>query len=110
MEPSGLKSARVNKWLLANHSMSGIEELLFGRVDFATGENACPPEDVGGARGYAEFIAVIADNNHKEYDITLDGSAPPSILRGSTCSQPIGLWQRSRYEPQPLGLTICTYW
>ena len=25
------------------------------------GENACPPEDVGGPRGYAEFIRAITD-------------------------------------------------
>jgi hypothetical protein len=32
------------------------------------GENACPPEDVGGAHGYAEFIAAIACEDHEEHD------------------------------------------
>jgi hypothetical protein len=32
------------------------------------GENACPPEDVGGAHGYLEFLAAIADKDHEEHD------------------------------------------
>jgi len=31
------------------------------------GENACPPEDVGGAPGYAQFLAAIADPRHEEH-------------------------------------------
>ena len=31
------------------------------------GENACPPEDVGGAPGYANFLAAIADPRHEEH-------------------------------------------
>lgn len=31
------------------------------------GENACPPEDVGGAPGYADFLAAIADPRHEEH-------------------------------------------
>jgi Plasmid pRiA4b ORF-3-like protein len=32
------------------------------------GENACPPEDVGGALRYAEFLAVLADSAHEEHE------------------------------------------
>jgi hypothetical protein len=32
------------------------------------GENACPPEDVGGALRYAEFLAAIADPAHEEHE------------------------------------------
>jgi hypothetical protein len=32
------------------------------------GENACPPEDVGGAPGYANFLAAIADPRHDEHE------------------------------------------
>ncbi|MBC7247481.1 MAG: plasmid pRiA4b ORF-3 family protein [Actinobacteria bacterium] len=32
-----------------------------------TGKRACPPEDVGGAGGYARFLEIIADPDHEEY-------------------------------------------
>ncbi len=32
------------------------------------GERACPPEDVGGAHGYAEFLEVIFQPDHEEFD------------------------------------------
>jgi hypothetical protein len=31
------------------------------------GENACPPEDVGGPHGYGEFLRAIADPDHDEH-------------------------------------------
>ncbi|MGA8709255.1 MAG: plasmid pRiA4b ORF-3 family protein [Steroidobacteraceae bacterium] len=31
------------------------------------GENACPPEDVGGPPGYFEFLAAIKDPTHEEH-------------------------------------------
>jgi hypothetical protein len=32
------------------------------------GEGACPPEDVGGVWGYADFLEALADPNHPEHD------------------------------------------
>jgi hypothetical protein len=32
------------------------------------GENACPPDDVGGASGYAYFLEAITDDAHEEHD------------------------------------------
>lgn len=32
------------------------------------GENACPPEDVGGAPGYQDFLQALADPAHPEHD------------------------------------------
>lgn len=32
------------------------------------GAGACPPEDVGGAPGYSDFLAAIADPDHPEHD------------------------------------------
>jgi hypothetical protein len=32
------------------------------------GERACPPEDVGGAAGYAEFLAAFDDPSHPEHE------------------------------------------
>jgi hypothetical protein len=33
-----------------------------------SGERRCPPEDVGGVRGYQEFLEVIFDPEHEEYE------------------------------------------
>jgi len=54
-----------------------VEELTwsyFG-LKFAVcldGENACPPEDVGGTPGYAYFLEAIADPSHEEHDSYLE--------------------------------------
>jgi hypothetical protein len=32
------------------------------------GENACPPEDIGGAPGYEEFLAALADPKDPEHE------------------------------------------
>jgi Plasmid pRiA4b ORF-3-like protein len=37
------------------------------QVRCLAGENACPPEDVGGSHGYQEFLAAMADANHEQY-------------------------------------------
>lgn len=36
------------------------------------GERACPPEDVGGPWGYANFLAAIADTTHESHEEMLD--------------------------------------
>ena len=36
------------------------------------GARRCPPEDCGGASGYAEFLAIIADATHPEHAERLD--------------------------------------
>jgi hypothetical protein len=45
------------------------------------GQNACPPEDVGGVPGYAYFLDAIADRGHDEHDSYLEwvgGSFDPT--------------------------------
>ena len=32
------------------------------------GENACPPEDVGGPHAYAEFLAILGDRQHEQHE------------------------------------------
>ena len=44
------------------------------------GERACPPEDVGGASGYRQFLKAIANPRHREHDenlIWVGGSFDP---------------------------------
>ncbi len=36
------------------------------------GRRACPPEDVGGVWGYADFLEAIADPEHEEHDEMLE--------------------------------------
>ena len=49
-----------------------IEELTrtsFG-LKFAVclaGQNACPPEDVGGPGGYSDFLDAVSDSKHEEH-------------------------------------------
>jgi len=31
------------------------------------GENACPPEDVGGPHAYTEFLEILADRQHEQH-------------------------------------------
>jgi Plasmid pRiA4b ORF-3-like protein len=32
------------------------------------GENACPPDDVGGPSGYQEFVAALRDREHEQHE------------------------------------------
>lgn len=36
------------------------------------GANACPPEDVGGGPGYAEFLEAMADPKHSEHESMME--------------------------------------
>jgi hypothetical protein len=45
------------------------------------GQNACPPEDVGGPSGYAHFLEAISNLDHEEHHSYLEwvgGSFDPS--------------------------------
>lgn len=55
-------------------------------LKFATcvdGQRACPPEDVGGTYGFAEFLEAVADPDHEEHESHLmwvGGSFDPESL------------------------------
>jgi hypothetical protein len=51
------------------HPHPGVAPSL---IHCSGGENSCPPEDVGGARGYAEFLDAIADPDNEEHDRYLE--------------------------------------
>lgn len=40
------------------------------------GERACPPEDVGGVWGYAEFLEALADPEHEQHDDFIEWAGP----------------------------------
>ena len=44
-----------------------IEVKPRARIRCDDGENACPPEDVGGALRYADFLAALANPNREEH-------------------------------------------
>lgn len=48
------------------------------------GDRACPPEDIGGAYGYATLLAALADPEHPSHDEFLDwvgGHFDPALFR-----------------------------
>lgn len=51
------------------------------------GANACPPEDIGGGPGYADFLEVMADPNHPEHEDLLE-------WHGSTFDPTVFEWER----------------
>jgi hypothetical protein len=40
------------------------------------GERCCPPEDVGGVWGYAEFLEAVADPAHEQHDEFVEWAGP----------------------------------
>jgi len=61
-----------------------VEDATVGPVCLA-GERHCPPEDVGGVQGYAEFLEAIFDPKHQEHD---------------QCVR----WARGRFQPEEFDL------
>ena len=47
------------------------------------GERHCPPEDVGGVSGYEEFLEVIFEPGHEEYEHYIRWAGGPSPLNRS---------------------------
>jgi len=57
-------------------------------------ENACPPEDVGGAPGYEEFLEALADPDHSEHQHLKDwigGSFDPAAFDVAEANQRLTL-------------------
>jgi hypothetical protein len=52
--------------------LEGVEAADGGRYPrCVAGAGACPPEDVGGTRGYADFLHIIDDPDHPEHEEVL---------------------------------------
>jgi hypothetical protein len=60
---------------------AGDPAALYPRL--VDGEGRCPPEDVGGPWGYAEFLEAIGDSSHEQHDELLEwcgGSFDPADI------------------------------
>jgi hypothetical protein len=82
------------------------------------GERACPPEDVGGIGGYAEFLEALTDPEHPEHDRYLQwigGSFDPEAFNPKDANRRMAdravakrapEWGRvpERYRNAPLGV------
>lgn len=68
----------------------------------------CPPEDVGGSTGYAEFLAAIADPGHEEHETmirwaggTFDPDAAPVEAIDSALERLAKRWSPKPRKPRP---------
>jgi hypothetical protein len=59
---------------------------------FLAGEGRCPPEDVGGPWGYADFLAAITDPMHERHAELLESSGPfdPTDIGEATIRRELG--------------------
>ena len=85
-----------------------IEKRSPSSVAFAEcldGQNACPPDDVGGPGGYEDFLAALADPAHEAHDadprvdreislIPPDSSSMPSTPSCGSWHNPVGPYSR----------------
>jgi hypothetical protein len=54
------------------------------------GERACPPEDVGGVWGYADFLKAISDKGHERHDELLEwvgGRFDPEVFDAAAATK-----------------------
>jgi len=55
--------------VVAEKALPAEEGVIYSRC--LEGEGACPPEDVGGTQGYADFLRAISDQHHPEHQAML---------------------------------------
>ena len=79
---------------------------LYPRLLDATGR--CPPEDIGGPPGYAEFLEAIADPQHErhaELRDLYDQDFDPNVVDLQAIEQQLANlaehWPRSKPKPRP---------
>lgn len=62
-----------DNWELRIKVEKTLPSIIFPHVPCCIdGANARPPEDIGGARGYEDFLAALVDPNHPEYEAMLE--------------------------------------
>lgn len=62
------------------------------------GQRACPPEDVGGVHGFAEYLEVMADSDHEEHEgfMTWRGPFDPDLFDVEGVNRALGKAFRRR--------------
>ena len=78
-----------------------IPGMIYPRLLKATG--ACPPEDVGGAWGYEEFLEALADPDHEQHEdmkLWSGGSFDPEDARIDRIVQRLELLAKE-WTPRP---------
>ena len=60
------------------------------------GENACPPEDVGGPHGYEMFLDILGDRDHEEYEDTVRWTGGVFDGKGFDLNRLNRDWKRAR--------------
>lgn len=73
------------------------------------GKRACPPEDVGGIWGYAEFLEAIRDPNHPEHEGMLTwvgGSFDPEACNIETINRNLQSLSTARWRSQIYLLSV----
>jgi len=60
-----------------------------------SGERHCPPEDVGGTSGYEEFLEVIFEPRHEEFEHYIQWAEGPSPVNRSA----------GRFQPEGFNVT-----
>jgi len=87
-----IRIERVNK---------AIQGVTYPRLMKATG--ACPPEDVGGAWGYEEFLEAIADPDHEQHEDRVRWSGGDFDAEDAGIDSIIERFERlaKKWAPQP---------
>ena len=75
------------------------------RPGVVAGEGACPPEDVGGPHGYADFLEVLANPSDPEHD-HLRGWAGPWSDRFDLATADLLVQQTAGAVPAPVRLVL----
>lgn len=73
------------------------------------GENACPPEDVGGVGGYADYLEALADEEHPEHQTSVDwrgAGFDPHQLDIEAINVRLAAWWKRVKKPHPSWLPI----
>jgi hypothetical protein len=72
------------------------------------GARSCPPDDVGGASGYEDFLAALADPDHREHENLLEwcggGFDPDAFSIEAVNARLSRPWTRLGFPDDPSGI------